>query len=647
MAEKKYVGAEALIRLVAQLKTGFASMVHKHKIKDIEDYVVDVALSDTSTNPVENKAIKAEFQAITNILTSKADVSDLTNGSFVVKNAEHAGTTDFAVNAENATKATQDASGNIITGTYETKTDASAKLEEAKSYADSAATTVKNDLLNGAGEAYDTLKELGELIDENHDAIAVLNEVAAGKAEKEHGHVIADVTSLQETIDALQSNIDTNEESILALGSNVYSKEEVDSKIYGSGGNIVWDGDITDREFISTPELPEFAYYKVADANGITATDLYGQTITLQIPAMGQSFSETITVDTVDFSPEMPGFGSVFMLSLGEEDSSFPVMFFVSNESVATALGITTGIYFLGTESAELYVSELTMPGGGGHSHPALESRIAQVKNMIVGRPGEGTNSVIFGGYVDNSALGSYAFAQGLFVSAPGDNSHAQGESTIAGGRSSHAEGEGTKTTGIASHAEGEGTVASSDYQHVQGRYNIEDAANVYAHIVGNGEYQNSQPKCSNAHTLDWDGNAWYAGTIKVGGTSYADATELLTNTPSSLVNLGMPGTATIGQTAIVKTIDENGMPIEWEAADLGNITIDEDGNAWFGTAEEIYKIPEGLPDYTDDDEGKILSVVDGMAAWTENKGGSGGGGGIVVSETEPTDESVIFWVQI
>ena len=40
-------------------------------------------------------------------------------------------------------------------------------LKNTKTYADG----VKNDLLNGAGEAYDTLKELGELIDENTDAL--------------------------------------------------------------------------------------------------------------------------------------------------------------------------------------------------------------------------------------------------------------------------------------------------------------------------------------------------------------------------------------------------------------------------------------------------------------------------------------------
>mgnify|MGYP006974378030 CR=1 FL=1 len=36
-------------------------------------------------------------------------------------------------------------------------------------------------MLNGAGGAYDTLKELGELIDENHDAIEALEIVAASK----------------------------------------------------------------------------------------------------------------------------------------------------------------------------------------------------------------------------------------------------------------------------------------------------------------------------------------------------------------------------------------------------------------------------------------------------------------------------------
>ena len=80
-----------------------------------------------------------------------------------------------------------------VNATYETKSDASAKLEEAKLYADTTATAIKNDLLNGAGEAYDTLKELGELIDDNKDALDALIEVATNKADKEHTHSYNDL----------------------------------------------------------------------------------------------------------------------------------------------------------------------------------------------------------------------------------------------------------------------------------------------------------------------------------------------------------------------------------------------------------------------------------------------------------------------
>ena len=58
--------------------------------------------------------------------------------------------------------------------------------QDAKNYADNAANKVKNDLLNGAGDAYDTLKELGNLIDENADAIDALETIASGKAPINH-----------------------------------------------------------------------------------------------------------------------------------------------------------------------------------------------------------------------------------------------------------------------------------------------------------------------------------------------------------------------------------------------------------------------------------------------------------------------------
>lgn len=133
---------------------------------------------------------------------------------------------------------------------------------------------------------------------------------------------------------------------------------------------------------------------------------------------------------------------------------------------------------------------------------------------------------------IESIAIGRDCVATGDFCCAIGDEvsatlpvAHAEGCRTLAGGYYSHAEGfesqalddgchaegYGTVARGYYSHTEGWGTISYDIYQHVEGQYNLEDWSNSYAHIVGNG----SPSKRSNAHTLDWDGNAWYAGTVE------------------------------------------------------------------------------------------------------------------------------------
>lgn len=73
----------------------------------------------------------------------------------------------------------------------ETSGAAAGALAEAKTYADGVGTAVKADLLGGAGAAYDTLKELADLIGENDTAIDALETVAAGKADADHTHLYA------------------------------------------------------------------------------------------------------------------------------------------------------------------------------------------------------------------------------------------------------------------------------------------------------------------------------------------------------------------------------------------------------------------------------------------------------------------------
>ena len=58
----------------------------------------------------------------------------------------------------------------------------------SKTEVDNKVSGLKNELLNGAGEAYNTLKELGDLIDDNKDALDALATVADGKANAVHNH---------------------------------------------------------------------------------------------------------------------------------------------------------------------------------------------------------------------------------------------------------------------------------------------------------------------------------------------------------------------------------------------------------------------------------------------------------------------------
>lgn len=109
------------------------------------------------------------------------------------------------------------------------------------------------------------------------------------------------------------------------------------------------------------------------------------------------------------------------------------------------------------------------------------------------------------------SRVGTQSHTEGNSCVASSACSHAEGSSCQALGLSSHAEGMETVAKEGGSHAEGLATVAGGWHSHVQGRYNIEDTESVYAHIVGNGNEENR----SNAHTLDWSGNAWFAGRVE------------------------------------------------------------------------------------------------------------------------------------
>lgn len=155
----------------------------------------------------------------------------------------------------------------------------------------------------------------------------------------------------------------------------------------------------------------------------------------------------------------------------------------------------------------------------------------------------------------------TWAFAQGAhaegynnssyYLRAMGEGSHIEGYNTAntnnistmqVYGSGGHVEGycntvlSGSQPNGI--HIEGAFNMGGGAYQHIQGKCNISDAEHLYADIVGNGSNGTDEGR-SNAFTLDWNGNATYAGTISSAGADYAEYFEWLDGNPEEEDRVG------------------------------------------------------------------------------------------------------------
>ena len=166
-------------------------------------------------------------------------------------------------------------------------------------------------------------------------------------------------------------------------------------------------------------------------------------------------------------------------------------------------------------------------------------------------------------------ALGASNTASGPYASAIGRNNVASGHSSTARGYGNSATAAGSVAVGIYSEATarcaaavGYGTNANGGNSFVAGRYNIIDTSEAaettgereFAVIVGNGTDANNR---SNAMTMDWDGNAVFAGKATVGAAptanmdvatkQYVDNAIPSVPSPASSGTPAMDGTASRG----------------------------------------------------------------------------------------------------
>ena len=228
---------------------------------------------------------------------------------------------------------------------------------------------------------------------------------------------------------------------------------------------------------------------------------------------------------------------------------------FHSEKFPETISTVYLALEFLQNELENLVLGELTgvnLSGFVSKDNPEFTNSLSLGRTSGTAK---GQNSVALGNNVTASA--SYSCATGLSSVASGIGSHAEGRNCVASGENSHAEGRNCESNGLASHAEGysnlakgmyshaegQGNIAFSESSHVEGKFAIDDSEGKYVHIVGNGTGSSYK---SNAHTLDWDGNAWYKGNVSVNGTPSKDADlttkKYVDNKISNMFNINANG---------------------------------------------------------------------------------------------------------
>ena len=157
-----------------------------------------------------------------------------------------------------------------------------------------------------------------------------------------------------------------------------------------------------------------------------------------------------------------------------------------------------------------------------------VNSYLKNSKNIFVGE------SFTIGTRLPGSDVGENSLTVGVNNAAQSPHSIAMGSNNIAGNNSGDIGKNGNSSIAFGDH-----TRAFSNFQLVHGKYNKSDSNNRYAHIVGGGDGKGeaiTEENTKNIYALDWEGNAEFAGTVKV-NCEYDPETETVNGEELATVN--------------------------------------------------------------------------------------------------------------
>lgn len=301
------------------------------------------------------------------------------------------------------------------------------------------------------------------------------------------------------------------------LGLSSLASGEI-KNAFDSEGNYIReihnDGDILSAQLVNKFEEALDTNTKAIKSRDSNLPHTISSKVLVTVPASNVKLNDNITVNNVSINKdrryyiEFLGSKKLCSLSINEEIGNC-IVCSIGNYNIQAFKNSTNIMLLIELDKNDITTDTFT-------DLVIYEEEVKYLDNKYLETDLTLQNSISLGRV---GKIGTGSSAIGVGVEASGDTSHAEGDSTTASAYCSHAEGNCTTASGENSHAEGASTIASSQNQHVQGKYNIEDLNGTYAHIVGNGE----DGKNSNAHTLDWQGNAWYSGKLSQEGTPTED----------------------------------------------------------------------------------------------------------------------------
>ena len=378
---------------------------------------------------------------------------------------------------------------------------------------------------------------------------------------------IYDDTEVKESIEELNSNLDTLEYSEIAGGKNLanindfkllttnpsrYGYEWINMKggtytfNITNGNNILYIGYKHNGEFVNPSSVvnnSKVQIITISDGDDIVIWYENGVTentvTSLQLEVGGVA---------TEYEPYIP---SIKMLNKSLNNYALKSLYSDTTINIGRLANSTVGKYSIAegqSTTASGYSShaegEYTKASGntshaeGTGTEASGESSHAEGEYTIVS--GNGSHAEGIG----TIASGESSHAEGHNAKARGENSHAEGHGTIASGESSHAEGFITKASGNTSHAEGTGTEASNFASHASGKYNTAmttggASSNTIgtAFVIGNGT---SSSALSNAFSVQYSGIVKAKSTITASTTAdYAEFFEWLDKNPNEEDRVG------------------------------------------------------------------------------------------------------------